>query len=74
MEAKATEIANKDKSLKQTLDDALCSKRELEEEVSDLTNALVSTIGVYFEREKKQVSFFYLIVILDKIALLQSCS
>lgn len=52
-------VTAKDKFLQESLDVALLSKNEFDGEMLELTDKLVSTSGVYFERAKEQFSFFY---------------
>lgn len=51
---KDDEIPNKRKYLQESLDDAILSKKELEGEVSELTDELVSTSFVYFHGENNR--------------------
>lgn len=53
VKAEDEEISNKNKSLHESLDTAFLHQQELEEEVSELTNEVVSTFGVYFEHSKE---------------------
>lgn len=52
VEVEDTKIATKDKSLRTYLEIALRSKKELEDEVSDLNDELMSISNVYFKRKK----------------------
>lgn len=51
--AKAFKITAKKKSSQESLDIALLSQQELEENVSKLTDEMVSNFGVYFECSKE---------------------
>lgn len=53
MKAKATKITTKEKYLWESLDTALIFQKELEGEVLELTNKVVSTYDVYFEPAKE---------------------
>lgn len=68
LKAMAVEITAKEKSLQESLDVALLSKKEFEGQVSELTNELTSTSGVYFQHARQQVSFFY-----PKLDMRKSC-
>lgn len=59
VEEKEKETITKEKSLRASLDTTICSKRELEDEVSNLQDKLVLTTDVYIERAREQVFFFY---------------
>ncbi|KAL5053983.1 hypothetical protein RYX36_034665 [Vicia faba] len=52
-ETKSTKIASKEKSRRMSFEEAIRSKKELKKEVSNLTNELVSTSGVYFEHVRE---------------------
>lgn len=51
--AKALKITAKKNSSQESLDVALLSQQELEENVSEFTDEVVSTFGVYFECSKE---------------------
>lgn len=51
--AKALKITAKKKSSQESLDVALLSQQELEENVSELTDEVLSTFGVYFKCSKE---------------------
>lgn len=58
VEAMPTKISVKENYLRESPEDALCSKIDHEEDMLDPTDKQVSTFGVYFKREKEHVSFF----------------
>lgn len=57
--AKAKEIFVEKKYLQDSLDALLLRQKDLENDVSDLKDEVLSAAGVYFEWSKEQVLFLY---------------
>lgn len=75
VEAKAAKIATKEKSMhesQESLDVALTSKNDIERQVSELNDELVSTSSVYFERAKNPFFLFYRELDMSKLYFLQA--
>lgn len=75
LEAKAAKIATKEKSLQESqesLDVALTSKNDIERQVSELNDELVSTSSVYFEWAKNPFFLFYRELDMSKLYFLQA--
>lgn len=58
-ETKANKIATKEEYLYSYIEEALQSKKELEDDMLELKDELVVTCGTCFEHVKEQVSFLY---------------